>query len=321
MSSDTRAAAVTGVATPAEAGRDEQGREDANDQHTGARRSKPAGPAPSVILPPPSDPMAVARFFVERDCAADGAPRLRRWRGVWWRYFSTHWEHVEDESVEALLYRFTENGYYSAESLYGVQFVKWLPNRRKIGDLLQALASVVFLSGKLEQPCWLDGRVTGPIIAVQNGLLDLVTRQFYPHSASFFGSVAVPFDYDAGALPPGRWLKFLNDLWPADREPDGEAPATKALAEWCGYVISGRAHLHKIALMVGPTRGGKGVSARVLTRLIGADNVCSPTLTSLGGEFGLTPLIGKSLALVSDSAARARIRSSNGCCRSPAEMR
>jgi putative DNA primase/helicase len=73
------------------------------------------------------------------------------------------------------------------------------------------------------------------------------------------------------------------------------------LGEWFGYVISGRTDLHKIFMMVGPTRGGKGVIARILTALLGKRNVCGPTLSSLGGEFGLGPLLGKSLAVISDA--------------------
>src|SRR5437763_16603023 len=53
--------------------------------------------------------------------------------------------------------------------------------------------------------------------------------------------------------------------------------------------------------MIGPTRGGKGVIARVLEALIGRKNVAAPTLTSFGGEFGLAPLIGKPLAVISDA--------------------
>ena len=73
------------------------------------------------------------------------------------------------------------------------------------------------------------------------------------------------------------------------------------LGEWFGYVISGRTDLHKILLMVGPTRGGKGAIARVLTAMVGRKNYAGPTLNSLGGEFGLAPLIGKPLAVISDA--------------------
>jgi putative DNA primase/helicase len=52
--------------------------------------------------------------------------------------------------------------------------------------------------------------------------------------------------------------------------------------------------------MVGPTRGGKGIIARILIALIGERNVAGPTLSSLAGEFGLGPLIGKSLAVIAD---------------------
>ena len=79
------------------------------------------------------------------------------------------------------------------------------------------------------------------------------------------------------------------------------ADAIDVLGEWFGYIVCGRLDLHKILLMVGPTRGGKGVIARVLSAMIGKRNVCGPTLNSLGGDFGLAPLIGKSLAMISDA--------------------
>ena len=54
---------------------------------------------------------------------------------------------------------------------------------------------------------------------------------------------------------------FPRGLWPNEPE------AIEVLAEWFGYVVSGRLNLHKILLMVGPTRGGKGVIARILIDL------------------------------------------------------
>ncbi len=111
----------------------------------------------------------------------------------------------------------------------------------------------------------------------------------------FFNQTAVPFDYDVNAKMPDRWLAFLHELWP------NEPAAIDVLGEWFGYVVSGRLDLHKILLMVGPTRGGKGIIARILTALVGRKNTCGPTLNSLGGEFGLAPFIGKPLAVISDA--------------------
>ena len=50
-----------------------------------------------------------------------------------------------------------------------------------------------------------------------------------------------------------------------------------------------------------PRRSGKGTIARVLRSLLGPANVCGPTLASLAVNFGLWPLVGKSLAIVSDA--------------------
>ena len=130
---------------------------------------------------------------------------------------------------------------------------------------------------------------------MDNGLLDITSRQLQPHSPFYFNQTSVPFAYDAEAPRPTQWFAFLDELWPQEPE------AIDVLGEWFGYVISGRLDLHKILVMVGPTRGGKGVIARVLTALIGRQNVAGPTLNSLGGDFGLAPLIGKPLAIISDA--------------------
>src|SRR5262249_47851234 len=102
-------------------------------------------------------------------------------------------------------------------------------------------------------------------------------------------------DYDPDAPSPQRWHNFLDELWPSEPE------AIDAVGEWFGYVISGRTDLHKMFFHVGPTRGGKGIIARIESALVGRQNVAGPTLNSLAGEFGLAPLIGKSLAIISDA--------------------
>jgi putative DNA primase/helicase len=254
---------------------------------------------PPLMLPSPSAPMQVPRAFVRHSLLVDGipdAPTLRYWRGGWWVWRTTHWAEVENRTVRSLLYAFTEHAVYADGMIKGAMRTKpWQPNRRKIGDLLEALSSITILPDDTHQPSWLDHRKRGTIIAVGNGLLDLVSRDLYPHTPRFFNQTCVPFAYGPHAAEPRQWLNFLDALWPQD------ADAINLLAEWCGYVISGRTDLHKIMLMVGPTRGGKGVIARVLRQLVGKENVAGPTLHSLSGDFGMAPLIGKPLAIISDA--------------------
>ena len=143
---------------------------------------------PPLQLPPPTAPMQVARAFVTHSCLIDGipdAPTLRHWRGGWWVWRTTHWAEVENRTVRSLLYAFTEHAVYS-EVVMGVKITKpWQPNRRKIGDLLEALGSITILSDDTDQPTWLDHRNSGTIIAVDNGLLDLVSRESVSAHAAF----------------------------------------------------------------------------------------------------------------------------------------
>jgi putative DNA primase/helicase len=59
--------------------------------------------------------------------------------------------------------------------------------------------------------------------------------------------------------------------------------------------------------MIGPKRSGKGTIARVLTALLGPDNVAGPTLSSLSTNFGLAPLIRSPLAIISDARLSGRV--------------
>jgi putative DNA primase/helicase len=176
-----------------------------------------------------------------------------------------------------------------------MELASWAPTRRKVGDVLEALQAVVHLSERLDPPAWVDGVGDQDLVALQNGLLHLPTRQLTPHSPRLFNLTALPYAYDPAAPTPRRWLRFLRQLWPGDRE------SRRLLQEWFGYVLSGETRLHKILLTVGPPRSGKGTIARVLTALVGREHTAGPTLASLGTNFGLSPLLGKPLAVISDA--------------------
>jgi putative DNA primase/helicase len=261
------------------------------------------------VLPSPKDPMAVARVFVQ-DHLQRGTLTIRHWRGGWWIWRESHWAEREADAISKSLYTFTEKAVFAEGGIQAVGgplanlvtsdpmvadgLEPWQPTRHKIGDLRDALAAVVHMDETIDQPSWL-GIAGPPVVAMANGLLRLEGRELLPHTPSYWNQTAVPFDFDPDAPEATTWLGFLADLWPDD--PDSIA----ALQEFMGYVISGRLNLHKILLIVGPTRGGKGTIARILGRLVGLANVAGPTLSSLNHDFGMAPLIGKPLAVISDA--------------------
>jgi putative DNA primase/helicase len=133
------------------------------------------------------------------------------------------------------------------------------------------------------------------MLACASGLLHLPTLELLPHTPAFFTYNALDFAYRSTAPEPRQWLDFLHQLWP-----DDEA-SIATLQEIFGLCLTGDTRQQKAFLIVGPKRSGKGTIARVLTRLVGLDNTTAPTLAGLGTPFGLAPLIGKRLAIISDA--------------------
>lgn len=259
-------------------------------------------PNSTELLPPPSDPMSVARVLLE-ELREDGETLMRRWRGGWWRYEGPHWAEAEDTAIRKWIYERLEHVQFNAfnPKTGQVELKPWRPNRSKVADLLDAMQSIVHLRETVNTPSWLDtGEPAGQYIACANGLLDVTDQTLWPATPRYFGLVSVPFDYDPAVGAPVEWLRFLNKLWPANKD-GSSADEVRALQEWFGYVLSGRMDLQKILLLIGPTRSGKGTIARILSRLMGVGNVAAPTLASLGTNFGLQPLLGRSLAIVGDA--------------------
>jgi putative DNA primase/helicase len=249
----------------------------------------------SRLVPPPSDPMAVARQIVaDLYTTADGVV-VAAWRGDVYRWTGTHWSMVEARDVRAELYEYLEYAEFAGRR--GQE--PWEPTRRRIDDVLDAMKAIVIVASDVEPPVWIGDAPTpypaGELVSMHNGLLHLPTRTLVAHTPQYFSRHALAFDFRADAPAPSRWLQFLHDLWP-----DDEA-SIDALAEMYGYVLAGGTAQQKIFLLVGPKRGGKGTIGRVLTGLLGAHNVAAPTLASLSTNFGLSPLIGRPLALISDA--------------------
>jgi putative DNA primase/helicase len=246
-------------------------------------------------LDSPKEPLPVARTMVKHEFSRGTSVLLRHWHGGAWVWRETHWAEMDERELRAKVYAFTEHASYDD----GKNVKSWAPNRYKVADVVDALRAVTHLTEAVEPPAWIDEGAhdvsANHLVACRNGLLDIATSRLHEHTPDLFNTVSVPFDYLPAASRPARWLAFLAELFGADTE------AITTLQQFFGYVISGRTDLHKILLLLGPTRSGKGTIARVLTALVGKANVTGPTLAGLGTNFGLSDLIGKPLAIISDA--------------------
>ena len=251
--------------------------------------------AGAVILDP-RDPMQAARALVAARFMNSGHRLLHRHRGTFWRFQANHYALADQEAVRAEAWRFLERARRRGAN---GKLVPFKPNRARVSDVLDALASVCNLDSRIDPPAWLDDADDLPaateMFPLANGLLHLPSGDLYPPTANHFGLAASELAFDPGAPDPKHWLAFLDDLFATDEG------AITALQDWFGYALSTDTSQQKILFVVGPRRSGKGTIARVLTALVGRDSVANPTLASLQTTFGLAPLIGKPLAFITDA--------------------
>lgn len=254
--------------------------------------------------PSPSRPYDVAeRATEEMFTTFDSKLKtLIYWSGDFWLYTGTHFRLIKDElEVKQLLWQRLNAVHYTGKE---GEELPWSPTTAKITGLMEPLRILTLVDSDQQSPSWLppadgNGLDAKHIISTRNGLLDLKHYQQHGHTPGFFTTWSLPFDYDPTATCP-RWHKFLEEVFAHD--PKG----ADLLQEFAGYLISGRTDLHKGLLVVGPPRGGKGVMSHILQQLIGTSNSVSPSLGSLGGEFGLEGLIGKPLAVIEDARSDER---------------
>lgn len=244
----------------------------------------------------PGAPWKIAKTLVKDLFMQNGKSTLRHYKGDFYKYVGTHYEAVNHDDMTATIWRYLSKAKTYNEKKKG--YVDFNPTTRAVRDTVNALAANVNLPvpADKEAPFWLKDHKINPaeILSCKNGLFHLPSGKLYKHTPHYFGFNSTEVICAPDAQCPA-WHKFLDSALPDDPE------SISTLQEIFGYVLSPDTSQQKIFLWVGPKRSGKGTNAEILTALRGGANVVAPTLSGLGGEFGLWPLIGKPLAIIGDA--------------------
>ena len=176
--------------------------------------------------------------------------------------------------------------------------IKFPANRRTVEDVIEALKSVCLLDDKVQSGTWLGGGEMPPatsLIFTKNCVYNWQTDEKYPCSPGWFNLSCLSTVIDENTPEPTVWLHLLSELW-------GNDQASKDLLhEYMGLTLTLDTSFQKILLISGPPRAGKGTIFNTLAAIHGEDNVARPSADSLTKNFGLEPLIGKPLAIISDA--------------------
>ena len=271
------------------------------------------------------DPFRLARLFLARYAHAHGY-RLRYWLEDFAQWVDGGYSLITATEIKGTLTTFVEDEFarIHAPRMRAYEIArekgsdekppaKQRVTRNLIADVLNAVCAITRTDAK-NAPAWVGvdpptlANFPNPldVISVRNGLIHIPTISRNPNvtpataTPRFFTFNQLDFDYDGDTPQPQQWLQFLSEIWPDD--PDSIA----CLQEWFGYLLTPDTSLHKILMLIGPPRAGKGTIGRILKAIIGEVNVVSPKLGSLADRFGLQPLIGKLVAIIGDARLSGR---------------
>ena len=184
------------------------------------------------------------------------------------------------------LYHYAD-GYWQpdGEKVVISRVVELLGDRHRmshVGNVLQVFRSKPVTLGEPDERYW----------NLPNGLLDWRTGELLPHSPSVPSIIRIPIRWDPDATCP-EIEKWIDEVFPND--------ARELVEEIVGYTLYNDNPLHKAILLFGRGRNGKGTFLRLLTALVGRENVSAVTPQDLDeNRFQAAELHGRLANLVGD---------------------
>ena len=158
------------------------------------------------------------------------------------------------------------------------------PTQSRVGNAFQQV-QFVCLASRVGEP---EG------IPFMNGRL-MPDGKLVEHTPQNSGVYCLAFDYDPTAKCP-EFMKVMGEQW--FREEGDERPLI--LRQWYNYLLTGREDLHKVMLMVGPPRAGKGTNMKIMQAMLGDINFTSPRTKDFLSDFGLQQAVGKRAIFMPD---------------------
>lgn len=269
------------------------------------------------------DPFRLAKINLHQ-YRAGHKRNLVYWKESWYSWENGAYSEMTEKHLRTRIQRFIEIEF---EQACKKALAAWKKNRnsdtppeklkvsaRLVNDVYGATAALCQLSDSQEFNQWI-GRppTTDNLISVSNGILNItklldiraglinepIESAITPHSSDWFSLAKVNYPFVPDAFCD-FWESWLGQVFNADCE------SIAALQMWFGYLLSGKNHLHKIMLLIGPSRSGKGTISRVMERLFGSSALVTPTLSDLTDGFALESMVGATICNFNDARLSSR---------------
>jgi putative DNA primase/helicase len=238
-------------------------------------------------------PLLTARIFLETHYQMRGQRTLIFFQEGFFVWDNGKYSPLSNQALESAIYNYLDQ----AKTPSGHAFK---PNRRKVAEVVHALQAATFIDDHRPAPFWRDDETNQPdpsqLIVYRNAIVDVATGKVLSPTPNLICFCSLDLDYcPAKNKKPRRWIRFLIEICDGDRE------KIRLIQEFFGYCLVTDMNQQKLLLIIGPPRAGKGIIAHILTACVGVGNTVTTTLSHLTDSFGLEPLVGKTLAIISDA--------------------
>jgi putative DNA primase/helicase len=258
-------------------------------------------------------PRRIAEALLAERYHHAGHCTLRYWNGLWYQFCDHHYERLNGDYVRAAAYDFLDGKLVlknvarkDQEPRYEEE--RFNPRSRDVNEVVEAVRSLdrVLVPQGTEMPAWLDSSSGRPapssLVCFRNGILDLDhyvatgELEFHAPTPAWFSQTYCPHNFNPASISKAKPVTdFLNEIFNRD------AQSLKLVQEWLGYALTSDTRFEQFLLMVGRPAAGKGTLLDIMEAAIGAQNICSTRLDSLGSRFGLFNAIGKSNIILPDA--------------------
>jgi putative DNA primase/helicase len=224
-----------------------------------------------------------------------------------YEWVGSHWVRIDTTELEGRVQDFFAECYYekkvepTEENPKGLAPVEYSINRSSLSDLMRVLRNRVVISydGNGANQ-WIQKRPgeADPVdlVPLQNGILNVWTRELQPPTPRLFNKYSLSFNYDAETTECPTMEKFLNDAFGSDHQ------RRDLLQEVIGLLCTPENKYHKLFFFVGEPRAGKSTMVNLIKKLIGPQNMGATTLSALAESHGMADIADKPVVSISDAS-------------------
>lgn len=291
-----------------------------------------AGPRAMVVLRRMFNPDRPGEAWQLRRFAAKWYIFVRPGHGL------PRWKEIDDETLRGAVRQLLEGYWTRrwVEKTGEWKYQRFAPTDRVVEDILRAVVHRLFVTAE-SVPAWLpadfdeagaevedrqrwrrDHEDDGPIdpskvIAFRNGLFDVGAwlrgeARLLPHSSRWFATSTLDTDLPIGLLrdhagDPEELAVRLGEMCPSwldfvAETSGGSEQWVEALQRFIGYCMTPDTRLDKMLWVQGPPGTGKTTLVEAVEAVVGYENAVETDLDALAGRFGVTPLVGKLVAVI-----------------------